>query len=105
MKSEGTDTAVNVSIISIKYIFKHQELPDSIVPDLDSKFKSDFLNRLLIRSELKLRISPSQHPQTDGANYIKNDMAENYIHCYFSYDQHVWDELLTSAEIAYNSSI
>ena len=56
-------------------------------------------------SGIKLKMSTSRYPQTDGASEIMNRMIENYLRCYVSYHQDNWDELLASAEFAYNSSI
>ncbi len=46
--------------------------------------------------------SPSQ---TDGASEVMNRMVENYLRCYCSYHENDWDDLLSSAELAYNSAI
>lgn len=42
IKSKRTDTTGNVADSSFEYIFKHHRLPDSIVSDLDKKFRSEF---------------------------------------------------------------
>ena len=53
---------------------------------------------------MTLNMSTSLNPQTDGSSEIINRKVENYLHCYFNYHQNVWDELLPSDELAYNSS-
>ena len=80
-------------------------MPDSIVSDRDPKFTSKFWKRLMELCGVKLKMSTSRHPQTDGASEIMNRMVENYIRCYCSYHQNDWDELLPAAEFAYNSAI
>lgn len=53
---------------------------------------------------IKLQMSTSSHPQTDGASEIMNRMAENYLRCYCNYHPNDWDELLPAAPFAYNSA-
>ncbi len=105
LKSKTTDTAVDVANDFFEHIFKHHGLPDNIVSDRDPKFTSEFWKRLMELSGVKLKMSTSRHPQTDGASEIMNRMIENYLRCYVSYHQDDWDDLLASAEFAYNSSV
>lgn len=53
---------------------------------------------------VRLKMSTSRHPQTDGSSEIMNRMLENYLRCYCNVYQTNWDELLTAAEFAYNSA-
>jgi hypothetical protein len=55
--------------------------------------------------DVKLKMSTSPHPQTDGSSEIMNRMLENYLRCYCSYRQDDWAECLPSAEFAYNSAL
>ncbi len=50
-------------------------------------------------------MSSNRHPQTDGASAVMSRMVENYLRCYYLYHQNDWDELLSSAEFAYNSAV
>lgn len=54
--------------------------------------------------DIKLKMSTSRHPQTDGATEIMNHMIGNYLRCYCGFNQDYWDKLLTTAEFAYNSA-
>jgi len=103
--SKTTDTAVDCANAFFSDLFKHHGMPDSIVSDRDSKFTSKFWARLMELCGVKLKMSTSRHPQTDGASEVMNRMVENYLRCYCSYHQDDWDELLPSAEFAYNSSV
>ncbi len=103
--SKESDTAVYVANSFFSNLFKHHGLPDSIVSDRDPNFTSKFWNRLMDLCGEKLKMSSSRHPQSDGASEVMNRMVENYLRCYSSYHQNDWDELLSSAEFAYNSAI
>ena len=56
-------------------------------------------------SGVKLKMSTSKHPQTDGATEIMNRMVGNYLRCNCSYRQNDWDELPSAAEFAYNTAV
>ena len=103
--SKETDTAVDVANAFFSNLFKHHGLPDSIVSDRDPKFTSSFWRKLMGLCGVKLKMSTSHHPQTDGASEVMNRMIENYLRCFCSYSQDDWDELLASAEFAYNSAV
>ena len=103
--SKDSDTAVDVANDFFSHLFKQHGMPDSIVSDRDPKFTSKFWKRLMELCGVKLKMSSSRHPQTDGSSEIMNRMVENYLRCYCNYHQNDWDELLPGAEFAYNSSI
>jgi len=103
--SKMSDTAVDVADSFYTHVFKHHGMPDIIVSDRDPKFTSKFWDRLMELFGVKLKMSSSRHPQTDGASEVMNRMVENYLRCYCSYHQDDWDTLLPSAEFAYNSAI
>ena len=102
--SRESDSAVDVANTFFSNIFRHHGIPDSIVSDRDPKFTSKFWKRLMELCGVKLKMSSSRHPQTDGASEIMNRMVENYLRCYCNYNQDNWDELLPGAEFAYNSA-
>lgn len=104
VSSRGSDTAVDVANCFFVHIFRLHGLPDSIVSDRDPKFTSKFWTHLMSRCGVKLRMSTSRHPQTDGSTEIMNRMIGNYLRCYCAHHQRDWDSLLPSAEFAYNAA-
>ncbi len=54
---------------------------------------------------VKLKMSSSRHPQTDGSSEIMNRMISNYLQCYCNFRQNDWVDLLPSAEFVYNSAV
>ena len=105
LKSHTNDTAEDTANAFFSNIFKHHGLPDNITSDRDPKFTSKFWSHLMSLCGIKLKMSTSRHPQTDGASEIMNRMIENYLRCYCSIHQNDWDELLPAAEFAYNSAV
>lgn len=55
--------------------------------------------------DVKRKMSTSHNPQKDGLYEVMNRMLENYIRCYCALNQTNWDDLLPTAEFAYNSAI
>lgn len=103
--SKDTVTAVDVANTFFCHLFKYHGLPDNIVSDRDPKFTSKIWKRLMEFCEVKLKMSSSRNPQTDGYSEIMNRMVQNYQRCYCDYHQIDWDELLLEAEFVYNSAI
>ncbi len=68
--SKDSDTAVDVANAFFSNLFKHHGMPDSIVSDRDPKFTSKFWQRLMELCGVKLKMSSSRHPQTDGSSEI-----------------------------------
>lgn len=56
-------------------------------------------------SGVKLAMSTSHHPQTNGSTEIMSKMAENYLRCFVNFRQTGWDQYLISAEVAHNSAV
>ncbi len=63
---KDSDTAVDVANAFFSNLFKHHGMPDSIVSDRGPKFTSKFWKRLTELCGVKLKMSYSRNPQTDG---------------------------------------
>lgn len=103
--SKSSDTAEDVAKCFFNHIFRLHGLPDSVVSDRDRKFTSRFWSSLMGLCGIKLKMSTSRHPQTDGATEVMNRMIGNYLRCYCAFNQSDWDDLLTTAEFSYNSAV
>ncbi|KAH0607133.1 uncharacterized protein H6S33_003121 [Morchella sextelata] len=89
----------------LKEVWRLHGLPDDIVSDRDSRFISHFWQSLMSLLNVKLKMSTSFHPQTDGQTERVNQTLEHYLRSYCSYQQDDWAELLPLAEYAYNSAV
>jgi hypothetical protein len=100
-----TCTAVEVARIFFDIVVRIHGVPKHIISDRDPRFTSKFWKQLwnLIGTELKM--STSHHPQTDGQTERSNRTLEDILRHYVSKQQDDWDEHLTAAEIAVNSSV
>ena len=66
---------------------------------------ANFWKELKNLAGVKLLMSSSHHPQTNGSSEIMNKMIENYLRCFVNPHQDDWDQYIISAEMAYNSAI
>ena len=98
-------TAEGTARLIFKNIIRYHGIPQSIVSDRDTRFTSSFWQELWKILGTKLNMSTSFHPQTDGQTERQNRTLEEYLRSFINLEQDNWDELLVSAEIAYNNSI
>lgn len=103
VKSKGTGTALDVADLISDNIFKLYGLPDRTVSNRGIKFSSKVWISLMKRSAIRLKISMSRQPQTDGASIVMNRMLKSYLRRYRTYAKDDCSQLLSSAELTYDS--
>jgi hypothetical protein len=87
-----------------KEIWRLNGLPSQILSDRDLQFTSSFWNELMSHLGVKLKLSMPFRPQTDGQTEIVNQILEQYLRHFCSYQQDDWAELLPFAEYALNTA-
>ena len=80
-------------------------LPTTVVSDRDSRFQSKLWFSLMELLKADIRLSTAFHPQMDGKTERVNQVLEQYLRSYCSYQQDDWADLLPLAEHAYNSAV
>src|SRR3984893_10817976 len=100
-----TCTAVDVARIFFDTVVKLHGVPKNIISDRDPRFTSKFWKQLWNLLGTQLKMSTSHHPQTDGQTERSNRTLEDILRHYVSKQQDDWDQHLTAAEIAVNSSV
>src|SRR5258707_3993290 len=65
---------------------------------------SEFWKALTSQLQVQLNLSTAYHPQTDGQTEWVNQILEQYLHIYCSYQQDDWVDFLGIAEFQYNNS-
>ena len=98
-------TASQVASLFVDNIFRLHGLPKVIVSDRDSKFTGNFWKALHSLLGIKLSMSSSLHPQSDGQTERMNRCLEEALRSYVNFKQDNWDELLGCLEFALNNSI
>lgn len=54
---------------------------------------------------VQVKMSTSNHPQSDGQNEEMNRIVEKYLRMFCSHEQTDWDQHVAKAEFAYSSSV
>jgi hypothetical protein len=98
-------TAENVARIFFDTVVRLHGIPKSIISDRDPRFTSKFWQQLWSLCGTQLKMSTAYHPQTDGQTERANRTLEDVLRNYVSNKQNDWDDHLTAAEIAVNSSV
>jgi hypothetical protein len=97
-------TVKHVAKAFVDNIFKLHSLPSVIVTDRDRIFTSHLWQDLFKALGVKLHLSSSYHPQTDGQTERVNQCLENYLRCMVFAQPKKWHSLLSLAEWWYNTS-
>jgi Reverse transcriptase (RNA-dependent DNA polymerase)/RNase H-like domain found in reverse transcriptase/Integrase zinc binding domain/Chromo (CHRromatin Organisation MOdifier) domain len=99
-----TSTADDVARLFVAHWVSAYGLPDDIVSDRDKLFTSRFWRALHTSLGIKLNLSTSFHPQTDGGTERLNRTLQDMLRCYVNPRMDNWDTLLPNVQFAYNSS-
>ena len=99
-----TVTAPQLAEVYRDTVFKIHGLPDSIVSDRDPKLDSDFWRELQRTLSTSLKMSTSQHPQTDGQSERAIRTVKEMLRAYVNRRGTNWQDHLYAMEFAYNNS-
>jgi hypothetical protein len=97
-------TAPIVANIFLQNVFRFHGMPEKFLSARDSKFNSTFWKEFFRICNVKIYLSSSYHPQTDGQTEVVNKSIENYLRHFGAENQDDWDTLLVFAEFAFNNS-
>jgi hypothetical protein len=102
--TKKTLSAPEFAKLFVKEIFRLHGLPKTIVSDRGSIFTSHFWTRLTELLGISRNLSTAFHPQTDGQTERVNQIVEQYIRVFTTYQQDDWYDLLPLAEFSYNNA-
>lgn len=102
MPARDRDTAINKATLFFIENFWLHGLPNCIMSDRDPRFMSDFWEKFIRLCDMKLRMSGSHHPLTDGTSEIINRMVESFPRCYCVLNQDNWNAFSSSAQFSFN---
>lgn len=103
LKVDGKRTEDLIRIFASQY-WKHHGIPLDIISDRDSRFTSRLWQDFLKLVGVKARMSTAFHPQTDGQTERTNQILEIYLRAFVNYEMSNWEDLLPTAEFAYNNA-
>ena len=99
-----TIDAPGLAEVIINVVIRHHGLPDSIITDWDSLFRSKFWSSLCYFLGIKKRLFIAFHPQTNGQTERQNSTMEVYLRVFVNWEQNNWARFLPMAEFAYNNA-
>jgi transposase InsO family protein len=97
-------TATSVAKVFFEEIVCLHGLPESIVSDHDPVFTSKFWTELFKLSGLKLQLTSTFHPQSDGQAEAVNKVITMYLCCLVGDRPRQWLKWLPWAEYCYNTA-
>ena len=97
-------TAAQVAQSFLDSVYRLHGLPKNIVSDRDKIFMSRFWKELFKLLQVKLLMSTSYHPQTNGQSEVVNRCLEGYLRCMVGEQPKEWSKWLAMAELWYNSN-
>ena len=100
----STIDAEGAAQLYIKHIFSAHGLSKSIVSDRDPRFTASFFKEVFSLLGVKLQMSTSNHPQTDGLTERVNRVLEDCLRSFVNHRQSNWDEFLPLCQFAINNS-
>ena len=78
-------------------------IPDDIISDSDSRFRSEFCGSLTAQLGIERHHSNADHPRTDGQAENPNEVVELLLKPYVAQRRTEWVRLLPLAEFTYNA--
>jgi hypothetical protein len=100
-----TVTAQGAAELFLRNVWKLHGLPGNIVSDRGPQFIMEFTQELYRLLSIKMSLSTTYHPQSDGQTECLNQELEQYIRLFTNERQDDWDELLPLAEFSYNNHV
>jgi len=97
-------TAASVARAFFDGIVRLHGFPESIVSDRDPVFTGHVWRDLFKMAGVKLRMSTTFHPQTDGQSEVVNKVIAMYLRCVTGDRPRAWLDWLPWAEYCYNTS-
>lgn len=98
----STASAAEVATLFFRAVVSRFGIPTSIVSDRDPKFTSTFWTSLYRMAGVKLKMSTSAHPQTDGRAEVTNKTVGQILRTVCEDDPYGWADALATTELACN---
>jgi transposase InsO family protein len=92
--------AKEMAKLFVTHIYRWKGVPDTIVSDRGGQFISDFWDEVCKILRVKLKLSTSNHPPTDGQTEIWNEYMQQRLRPFVDHYQDNWSELLPIIDFA-----
>jgi len=100
-----TITSSEAASVFIDVVFRHHGMPDDIVFDRDPRFTVAFWQSLFKTLGTRLKMSTTDHPETDGQTERANRVIVDMLRAYCQEYPATWSSYIPLVEIAFNHAV
>jgi transposase InsO family protein len=100
LPSYTTATARDLAMLFYRFLWRIYGTPISIVSDRGPQFVANFWDELCRILRVKIKLSTSRHPQSNGQSEIMNQYIVQRLRPFVSFFQDNWSELLPAMDFA-----
>lgn len=101
LPTKKTATAKTAADLYYRYIWRFRGAPVTITSDRGPQFISSFTDEIAKRAGVKIKLSTSEHSQTNGQTEIINQIIDQRLRPFVNHFQDNWSELLPALEAAH----
>ncbi len=94
----------NLTYTFLRMIVANHELSDEIISNRDKLFTLKFWKFLVNQLEIHHKLLTAYHLQTNEQMKRMNQTLKQYLRCYINYRQNDWVQLLSVAQLTFNST-
>ena len=98
-------TSEGLADLFIIHVFSKHGVLNHVTSDQGSEFVSAFFRALGQALSMNLHFTSGYHPEADGQTERVNQMLEQYIRIYCTYQQDDWSNLLPMVKFTYNNAL
>jgi len=96
--------AKNLTYTFLRMIVANHELSDEIISDRNKLFTLKFWKSLVNQLKIHHKLSTTYHSQMNEQMKRMNQTLKQYFRCYINYRQNDWVQLLSVAQLTFNST-
>ena len=86
------------------HVWKHHDLPESLVSDRGTQFISDIWQHLYQMLKINVKLFTMYHSEMDEQTERVNAVMEHYLQAFINYMQNDWAKWLSGAEFSANNA-
>ena len=101
---KSKQTTKQLTYVLIKELIITEEMSEFIVFNRDKLFVSKFWTILMIKLDIKKKMSTAFYSQTDKQIERLNQTLKQYLRAYINKKQNNWIELLSTTQLVYNNT-
>jgi hypothetical protein len=102
---DKTITSMELAHLFLIHVLSKHRVLTHVTSDRGKEFVAQFMHSLGELLDIDFHYTSGYHPEADGQTEQANQMLEQYLRMYCTYQQDDWDHLLPFAKFAYNNAL